>query len=89
MCSTIVELTFAVTQVIKFTILIVWNPLDLEGTTGDMPASTRPPFAAWLIEWEAHLMDSSLVPQVPESACMPCSYSPHAYILERSPGLLP
>ena len=35
-----------------------------------MPVSTQPSYAAWLTEWEVHLMDSSLVSRVPESACL-------------------
>ena len=35
-----------------------------------MPASTLPPYAAWLTEWEAYLTDSSLVPRVLESVCL-------------------
>ena len=45
------------------------NPLDLKGTIEDIPASSQPSYATWLTEWETHLMDRSLAPGVPESAC--------------------
>ena len=48
--------------------LIVLNPLDLESISEDIPASSQPSYATWLTEWETHLMDTPLVPRVPESA---------------------